>query len=46
MDGMDMTEFMNCVPELIIVVDEGDALGSYYALENPSGTSRESHPKT
>src|SRR5208282_866342 len=33
MNGINMVEFMSCVPELIIVVDEKDALRSYDAIE-------------
>lgn len=33
MNGINMIEFMSCVPELIIVVDEKDALRSYDAIE-------------
>lgn len=33
MHGINMIEFMSCVPELIIVVDEKDALRSYEAIE-------------
>lgn len=41
-EGINMIEFMSCVPELIIVVDERDALRSYAAIEKLSkvGTSR------
>ena len=34
MNGINMMEFMSCVPELIIVVDEKDALKSYESLES------------
>jgi hypothetical protein len=34
-----MIEFMSCVPELIIVVDEKDALRSYDAIERLSKRS-------
>lgn len=33
MQGINMIEFMSCVPELIIVVDDKDALRSYEAIE-------------
>jgi hypothetical protein len=33
MNDINMIEFMSCVPELIIVVDEKDALRSYDAIE-------------
>jgi hypothetical protein len=36
MNGINMVEFMSCVPELIIVVDEKDALRSYAAIEKLS----------
>lgn len=36
MNGINMIEFMSCVPELIIVVDEADALRSYDSLEKLS----------
>jgi hypothetical protein len=36
MQGINMIEFMSCVPELIIVVDEKDALRSYEAIEKLS----------
>ncbi len=36
MNGINMIEFMSCVPELIIVVDEKDALRSYDSLEKLS----------
>ncbi len=36
MHGINMIEFMSCVPELIIVVDEEDALRSYDSLEKLS----------
>lgn len=36
MNGINMIEFMSCVPELIIVVDERDALRSYDSLEKLS----------
>lgn len=36
MHGINMIEFMSCVPELIIVVDEKDALRSYDSLEKLS----------
>lgn len=36
MNGINMIEFMSCVPELIIVVDEEDALRSYESLEKLS----------
>jgi aspartokinase len=36
MNGINMMEFMSCVPELIIVVDEKDALKSYESLERLS----------
>jgi hypothetical protein len=36
MNGINMVEFMSCVPELIIVVDEKDALRSYSAIEKLS----------
>ena len=41
--GINMIEFMSCVPELIIVVDEKDALRSYEAIEELSraATNRE-----
>lgn len=41
MNGINMVEFMSCVPELIIVVDERDALRSYAAIEKleKGGTS-------
>jgi hypothetical protein len=36
MHGINMIEFMSCVPELIVVVDERDALRSYDAIEKLS----------
>jgi hypothetical protein len=39
MNGINMIEFMSCVPELIIVVDEKDALRSYEAIEKLSKAS-------
>ena len=39
MNGINMIEFMSCVPELIIVVDEKDALRSYEAIEKLTKTS-------
>jgi aspartokinase len=38
-NGINMIEFMSCVPELIIVVDEKDALRSYDAIERLSKRS-------
>lgn len=46
MNGINMIEFMSCVPELIIVVDERDALRSYEAIEKLTRSSGESNPKT
>jgi hypothetical protein len=46
MNGINMIEFMSCVPELIIVVDERDALRSYDAIEKLSRAASENHPKT
>ncbi len=40
MNGINMIEFMSCVPELIIVVDEKDALRSYASLEKLSETQK------
>ena len=45
MNGINMVEFMSCVPELIIVVDERDALRSYDAIEKLSRRPAENHPK-
>jgi predicted regulator of amino acid metabolism with ACT domain len=47
MNGINMIEFMSCVPELIIVVDEKDALRSYEAIEKltRAGGEVESNPK-
>ena len=39
MNDINMIEFMSCVPELIIVVDERDALRSYDAIEKLSRAS-------
>jgi hypothetical protein len=36
---------MSCVPELIIVVDERDALRSYDAIEKLSRNPAATHPK-
>ncbi len=33
MNGINMMEFMSCVPELIIVVHEKDGLKAYESLE-------------
>jgi hypothetical protein len=52
MHGINMIEFMSCVPELIIVVDEKDALRSYEAIERltrfhskePEAAGRSSDP--
>lgn len=46
MNDINMMEFMSCVPELIIVVDEKDALRSYDAIEKLSRTPPEPDPKT
>jgi hypothetical protein len=46
MNGINMIEFMSCVPELIIVVDERDALRSYDAIEKLSRSTAKPHPKT
>jgi hypothetical protein len=46
MNGINMIEFMSCVPELIIVVDERDALRSYDAIEKLSRAAAKPHPKT
>jgi hypothetical protein len=46
MDDINMIEFMGCVPELIIVVDERDALRSCDTIEKLSGIAADSHPKT
>ena len=46
MNGINMIEFMSCVPELIIVVDERDALRSYDAIEKLSRAAARPHPKT
>ncbi len=43
LNGINMVEFMSCVPELIIVVDGGDALRSYEAIERLS-KSTETNP--
>jgi hypothetical protein len=45
MNGINMVEFMSCVPELIIVVDERDALRSYDAIEKLSRNPAGAHPK-
>jgi predicted regulator of amino acid metabolism with ACT domain len=49
MNGINMIEFMSCVPELIIVVDEKDALRSYASLEKlskrPSSAADRGLPK-
>jgi len=45
MNGINMIEFMSCVPELIIVVDEKDALRSYDAIEKLTRPSA-GNPKT
>ncbi len=42
MHGINMIEFMSCVPELIIVVDEKDALRSYEAIEELAKAAMES----
>lgn len=46
MNDINMMEFMSCVPELIIVVDEKDALRSYDAIENLGRAPSEFDPKT
>src|SRR5271167_3170545 len=43
--GINMIEFMSCVPELIIVVNERDALRSYDAIEKLSRNPAQIHPK-
>lgn len=39
MNGINMIEFMSCVPELILVVEEKDALRSYELLERLAGSA-------
>jgi hypothetical protein len=46
MNGINMIEFMSCVPELIIVVDEKDALRSYDAIEKLTRPLPGQDPKT
>jgi aspartokinase len=46
MNGINMIEFMSCVPELIIVVDERDALRSYDAIEKLTRLPPGHDPKT
>jgi aspartokinase len=46
MNGINMIEFMSCVPELIIVVDEKDALRSYDAIEKLTRPLAGNDPKT
>jgi aspartokinase len=41
MNGINMIEFMSCVPELVIVVDEADALRSYESLQELSTAHRQ-----
>jgi ferredoxin len=38
--GINIVEFMSCIPELIIVVDERDALSCYESLQRLSKSSR------
>jgi len=44
MNGINMIEFMSCVPELIIVVDEKDALRSYDAIEKLTKSAPRAQP--
>ena len=41
MNGINMIEFMSCVPELILVVEEKDALRTYESLERLAKGSRD-----